>query len=326
MDLLQREGKYPLPPQAPSTLGVEFSGTIVTAPSTDTTKDSVERPFKEGDAVFGLAYGGAYAEYVVCDARMIMHKPDSLSFEQAAGVPEAWITATQALFFVGEFKKAEKVLLHAGASGVSIAAIQLARRAGAEKVYVTAGSQEKIDFCVNELGADAGFNYKTQDWADEILKVTEGKGVDVIVDYVVGQGYLEGDLKSAAMDGRIVILAVMGGLQTKGPVDAWVILKKRLRIEGSTLRSRSVEYQEELRERLAKEAIPGFEDGTLKVFVEKVFDWNDVSFFPLCEKVVDITGTNGTEQIVEAHQLMESNQTKGTHSLKLQTPYMTNKS
>ncbi|KAK6539195.1 hypothetical protein TWF694_009437 [Orbilia ellipsospora] len=286
MDLLQRDGKYPVPPQAPKTLGVEFSGTIEKVHSNVSSIDS----FKVGDEVFGLAYGGAYAEKIAVSAKMIIHKPKKLSFEEAAGIPEAWITATQALFLVGCLKKGEKVLLHAGASGVSIAAIQLAKNAGASAVYVTAGSQEKIDFCVNELGATAGFNYKTQDFAEEILKVTDGKGVDVIVDYIVGQGYLEKDLRCAAFDCRIVILALMGGIKTEERIDVGSILRKRIRIEGSTLRSRTPEYQQLLRDRLVQEAMPRFEEDSFNIVVEKVFSWKEV---------------------VEAHQLMESNQTKG---------------
>ncbi|KAF3935249.1 Zeta-crystallin [Dactylella cylindrospora] len=286
MDIIQREGHYPLPPQAPKTLGVEFSGTIEKLYNDVQELDS----YKVGDEVFGLAYGGAYAEKIAVSAQMIIHKPKKMSFEEAAGIPEAWITATQALFLVGCFKKGDRVLLHAGASGVSIAALQLAKNSGASEVYVTAGSQEKIDFCVNELGATAGFNYKTQDWADEILKATEGKGVDVIVDYIVGQGYLEKDLRCAAVDCRIVILAMMGGFKTEGPIDAATILRKRIRIEGSTLRSRSLEYQKQLRDRLVEEAMPRFEEDSFNLVIEKVFPWKD---------------------IIDAHKLMESNTTKG---------------
>ncbi|KAK6496935.1 hypothetical protein TWF481_001916 [Arthrobotrys musiformis] len=286
MDLLQREGKYPLPPQAPKTMGVEFSGTIEKVYDGASEIES----FKVGDEVFGLAYGGAYAEKIAVSAKMIIHKPKKMSFEEAAGVPEAWITATQALFLVGGFKRGERVLLHAGASGVSIAAIQLAKNSGAAEVYVTAGSQEKIDFCVKELGATAGFNYKTQDFAEEVLKATDGKGVDVIVDYIVGQGYLEKDLRCAAFDSRIVILAMMGGAKTEDKIDIGQILRKRIRIEGSTLRSRSPEYQQLLRDRLVKEAMPRFEEDSFNIVIEKVFSWTE---------------------IIKAHELMESNQTKG---------------
>ncbi|EWC43564.1 hypothetical protein DRE_01451 [Drechslerella stenobrocha 248] len=282
MDLIQREGHYPLPPQAPKTLGVEFSGVIEKTYGAASGIDS----FKVGDEVFGLAYGGAYAEKIVVSTEMIIHKPAKMSFEEAAGIPEAWITATQAVFLVGCFKKGDRVLLHAGASAVSLAAIQLARNAGAAEVFVTAGSQEKIDLCVNELGAAAGFNYKTQDFAEEVLKATGGKGVDLIVDFVVGQGYLEKDIRAAAVDCKIVLLGLMGGIETQGPIDSGSILRKRIRIEGSSLRSRSLDYQKALRDRLVQEAMPRFEEDSFKLFIEKVFSWKDV---------------------VQAHQLLESN-------------------
>ncbi|KAJ6264583.1 Zeta-crystallin [Drechslerella dactyloides] len=285
MDLSQREGHYPVPTGAPKTLGVEFSGVIEKIHGDASEVDS----FKIGDEVFGLAYGGAYAEKIAVSAKMIIHKPAKMSFEEAAGVPEAWITATQALFLVGCFKKGDRVLLHAGASAVSLAAIQLAKHAGASEIYVTASSQEKIDFCI-QLGATAGFNYKTQDFGDEILKATDGKGVDLIVDYIVGQGYLEKDIKCAAFDCRVVLLALLGGFKTQEPIDIASILRKRVRIEGSTLRSRTLEYQKTLRDRLVQEAMPKFEEDSFQLFIEKVFSWKD---------------------IIQAHQLMESNQTKG---------------
>ena len=202
---------------------------------------------------------------------------------------ETWITATQAMYLVGEFEAGKSILWHAGASSVSIAGIQLARADGAAAVYVTAGSDEKVEFCVKELGATAGFNYHTQDWAQEVLKVTEGKGVDVIVDFV-GQNYFQGNLNAAARDGRIVLLGLMSGSKLPAGVDIGPFLWKRLRMEGSSLRSRDEGYQGKLRDTLAEHALPKFRVGTFKVLIEKVFPW---------------------EEIVEAHKLMESNKTKG---------------
>ncbi|KAK0107039.1 hypothetical protein ONS95_003751 [Cadophora gregata] len=283
MDLLQREGHYPLPPQAGPILGVEFSGTIEDLGEGDGGKEG----FKKGDAVFGLAYGGAYAEFIKVDIRMLLKKPDHLSWEEAAGVPETWITATQAMYLIGEFTKGKSILWHAGASSVSIAGIQLSKLAGASVIYATASSQEKLDFC-KSIGATAGFNYKTQDWAKEILAATDGKGVDIVIDYV-GQSYFQGNLDVAAKDGRIVNLGLMSGGKLPAGVDISAFVRKRLRFEGSSLRSRDGEYQGKLRDKL-EEYLPQFEDGTLKIFVEKVFPW---------------------EQVVEAHQLMEKNATKG---------------
>ncbi|KAE8420027.1 quinone oxidoreductase putative [Aspergillus pseudocaelatus] len=283
MDLLQREGLYPLPPQAPVTMGVEFSGTV------ESIAAGAERDFKVGDAVLGLAYGGAYAEYIVVDTGMLVHKPAQLSWEQAACVPETWITASQALHIIGEFKPGRSVLWHAGASSVSICGIQLAKAEGAKAIYATAGSREKCDFLVNELGVTAAFNYKTQDWAAELKKFTDGAGVDLIVDFV-GANYFQGNLDAAARDGRIVILGLMSGQKLPNGVDIGGLLFKRLRVEGSTLRSRELEYQRKLRDSLVEHVLPRLKDGTFKVFVEKVF--------PFAE-------------IVEAHKLLESNQTRG---------------
>ncbi|KAJ5893323.1 quinone oxidoreductase [Penicillium taxi] len=283
MDLLQREGLYPVPPQAPATLGVEFSGVV------EKLGENASGDFKIGDEVFGLAYGGAYAEYIVVSTKMLIHKPAVLSWEEAAGVPETWITASQALFLIGDFQAGQSVLWHAGASSVSISGIQLAKIAGAKAIYATAGSQEKIDFLEKELGVTAAFNYKTQDWAAEIQKVTGGEGVNLTVDFV-GAPYFQGDLNVAARDGRVVLLGLMGGTTLPDGVNIAPLLAKRIRFEGSTLRSRDEVYQGKLRDTLVSHALPKFIDGTFKVFVEKVFPFED---------------------IVQAHQLMETNTTKG---------------
>ncbi|KAE8382422.1 quinone oxidoreductase [Aspergillus bertholletiae] len=283
MDLLQREGLYPLPPQAPETMGVEFSG-IVEAFGGQTHED-----FKVGDEVLGLAYGGAYAEYIAVSTKMLVHKPKQLSWEEAAGVPETWITASQALFLIGEFQEGQSVLWHAGASSVSISGIQLAKAAGAKAIYATAGSQEKIDFLEKELGVTKAFNYKTQDWAAEVQKLTGGTGVNLTVDFI-GATYFQGNLDVAARDGRVVLLGLMGGGKLPDGVNIAPLLFKRVRVEGSTLRSRDEEYQRKLRDTLVDHALPKFCDGTFQVFVEKIFPF---------------------DQITAAHQLLESNKTRG---------------
>ncbi|KAH7156012.1 hypothetical protein EDB81DRAFT_376833 [Dactylonectria macrodidyma] len=267
MDIIQRQGFYPLPAQAPATLGVEFSGTIESFGPGDHSN------FETGNDVIGLAYGGAYAEYIVVSTRMLLHKPPFIDWVVGAGIPETWITATQALHLVLDFAKGKTILWHAGASGVSIAGIQLSRLAGATQIFATAGSAEKCDFIVNELGATAAFNYKTQDWEEEITKHTDGKGVDYIVDFV-GGAYFKQNLSTAARDGRIVILGTLGG--DKAPeVDISQILYKRLRVEGSTLRSRDEGYQGRLRDKL-EEYLPHFEAGRLKVHIDKVFRWGNI--------------------------------------------------
>ena len=285
MDLLQREGHYALPPQAPATLGVEFSGTIVSLgpnpPKSNTT-------FSPSDAVFGLAYGGAYAEYIAVSLRTLLHKPPHLTFEQAAGIPETWITATQALHFVlGMDAPGKSVLWHAGASGVSIAGIQLSRLAGAKAVFATAGTDGKCAFVERELGATKAVNYKERDWVEEVLAETKGEGVDMVVDFVGGD-YFQKNLDVVARDGRICMLGLMGGAVVKD-VDLRKLLYKRVRVEGSTLRSRDEEYQGRLRDRL-EEYLPKFESGELKVLIDTVLPW---------------------EEIVQAHKLLEENKTMG---------------
>ena len=193
------------------------------------------------------------------------------------------------MYLVGEFAPGKSILWHAGASSVSIAGIQLCRADNASAIYVTAGSQEKIDFCTKELGATQGFNYHTQDWSQQILKATDGKGVDIIIDFV-GQNYFQGNLDAAARDGHIVHLGSMSGTKLPAGVDIGAFIRKRLRFEGSSLRSRDTDYQGKLRNRLADHALLKFMDGSFKVFVEKVFSF---------------------EEIVQAHKLMESNKTKG---------------
>lgn len=267
MDIIQRRGFYPLPPQAPKTLGVEFSGIIESVGSTATGG------FKPGDEVFGLAYGGAYAEYIAVNTRMLLHKTSALSFEQCAAIPETWITATQALHMVLGFAEGKSILWHAGASGVSIAGIQLSKVAGASAVYATAGTQEKCDFITSELGATAAFNYKTKNWANEIKEKTGGKGVDFIVDFVGGD-YFQKNLDVAAKDCRIVLLGTLSGGKVPN-ADISQILYKRIRIEGSTLRSRDVIYQGKLRDRL-EEYIPDFENGKLKIIMDTVLPWEEI--------------------------------------------------
>ncbi|KAH9900155.1 quinone oxidoreductase putative [Xylariomycetidae sp. FL2044] len=281
MDLIQREGHYPVPPQAPATLGVEFSGVI------EAFGPGSHGDFQAGDAVFGLAYGGAYAQWIAVSSKMLLHKPGFLGWEAAAGVPETFMTATQALHLVGEFAAGKSVLWHAGASGVSIAGIQLSRDAGASAVYATAGTDDKCAFVERELGATRAFNYRTQDWAAEIQRATGGQGVDLIVDFI-GASYFPQNLAVAARDARWVSLGMMGGSKLQD-VDISMLLYKRIRLEGSTLRSRDEEYQGKLRDRLA-EYIPHFESGKLKVKIDKVLPMED---------------------IVKAHKIMEENKTTG---------------
>jgi NADPH:quinone reductase-like Zn-dependent oxidoreductase len=231
---------------------------------------------------------GAYAEYLTVSTHMLIHKPAEMSWEQAAGIPETWITATQALYLVGGFTEGKSVLWHAGASSVSIAGQQLSHSSGATAVYATTRQDEKNKWLESELKTTKAFN-QTGDWATQVLEATDGRGVDLIIDFL-GATTFAGNLKALARDGVMVCLGLMGGTKLPDGVDIGQLLFKRLRIEGSTLRSRDEMYQGKLRDQLVDHAMPKFQDGTFKVIIEKVFPW---------------------EKIQEAHELMESNKTKG---------------
>ena len=192
------------------------------------------------------------------------------------------------MYLVGGFEPGKSILWHAGASSVSIAGIQLSKAGGASKIYITAGSDEKVDFCVKELGATAGFNYKNEDWPECIEEVTKGQGVDVIIDFV-GQNYFQGNINSAARDGHIVTLGALSGTKLPAGVDIGAFVRKRITFAGSSLRSRDPDYQGKLRDKL-ETYLEKFEDGAFKIFVDAVLPW---------------------EKIVDAHKLMEKNTSKG---------------
>lgn len=270
MDIMQRRGNYPVPPQAPKTLGVEFSGVVEALGPGD------HGDFGVGDEVLGLAYGGAYAEYVAVSSKMLIHKPPSLAWTQAAALPEVYFTATQVLDLVLDFGRGgpKSILWHAGASSVSIAGIQLARLAGASRIFATAGSDEKCRFLTDRLAVSAAFNYKTQDWVAALLEKTGGQGVDHIVDFI-GADYFQKNLEAAARDCRIVMLGTLSGGKLPEGVDISPILFKRIRIEGSTLRSRDEEYQGRLRDKL-ESYMKHFDAGHLEIIVDKVLDWESI--------------------------------------------------
>ncbi|TIA90955.1 hypothetical protein E3P99_01316 [Wallemia hederae] len=267
MDLLQAKGQYPLPPQAPSTLGVEFSGVIVDANGNEECKVDSE--------VFGLAYGGAYAEYMAVDKAMLLPKPAHLTHVQCAAICENYLTAHQALATIGGVKKGDDVLIHAAGSGVGLAAVQLARLYGANRVFGTAGSDEKVEAVKSlKLGATHGINYRTQDFDKVVLEQTQNKGVDVIVD-MVGQSYFNMNINAAAKDASIVMLGVMSGMLAK-EVNVGPIIFKRLKIQGSTLRSRSEQYQGDLLNDFKKAALDKV-GKDLELKIHKVFNWNDIA-------------------------------------------------
>ena len=226
---------------------------------------------------------------------MLIHKPKELSWEEAAGIPEVWITASQALWAVGGLDDApgptkKSVLWHAGASSVSIAGIQLCKAENVKAIYVTASTDKKIDFC-KSVGATAGWTYKdpSKPWEKQLLEYTNGVGADLIIDFV-GAGYFSQNLDAVARDGRIVNLGGLGGTTVQGPVDIGRFLRKRVRYEGSSLRSRDEGYQGKLRDMLVEHALPKFVAGEFKLWVEKVFKMGEIQ---------------------EAHRLLESSQTTG---------------
>ncbi|EIW65898.1 hypothetical protein TREMEDRAFT_70350 [Tremella mesenterica DSM 1558] len=268
MDILQREGKYPLPPKASKTiLGVEFAGVI------SEVGEGCGR--KVGEEVFGLAYGGAYAEYIVCPEVMLITKPKELSWVEAAALPECWMTAFQALFVEGSFKKGQTALIHAGASGVGVAAIQLAIHVGgAEKVFSTCGTDEKVDF-LHRLHPDkvVAINYRKQNFEEEIKKHTDG--VDHIIDFV-GRNYFTSNISLLRRDGTLIFLALLSGPTLAEGTNISPILYKRLTLRGTTLRSRDENYQGNLLGRFRDEALPLIVKGEMKVEVHEVFDWKDV--------------------------------------------------
>lgn len=227
-DLLQRQGMYPPPPGASPILGLECAGTI-----REIAADVAG--WRVGDRAMALLSGGGYAEEVVVDAGSLLPVPTSLSLEEAAGVPEVFLTAYLNLFELGGLGAGGAALVHGGGSGVGTAAIQLCKAAGA-RVFVTAGSDAKCQRC-RELGADLAVNYRSDSFADRVQDATDGRGVDVVLD-PIGASYLADNLKSLAVGGRLVVIGLMGG--AKAEVSLAALLARRLSVIGSTLRSRPV--------------------------------------------------------------------------------------
>jgi tumor protein p53-inducible protein 3 len=283
-DLLQRQGGYAPPPGAPDILGLEMSGVI------ETVGEGVEG-WQVGDKVCALLGGGGYAEKVVIPADMAIPVPEGMSFEEAACLPEAGLTAFMNLFVLGELplkieNNAKCVLIHAGGSGIGTAAIQLAKAAGAI-VLVTAGSEDKLERCA-ELGADYGLNYKEQaNFSEWVKEVTDGQGVNVILDFI-GAPYLAENLLSLGMHGRLILIGQLGG--RKAEVDLGLIMTRRLHITGTTIRSRTGEEKIDLTKRFGTFAKPLLESGDLRPVLDRTFDLS---------------------QAAEAHTYMASNQSFG---------------
>lgn len=256
-DMLQRQGKYPPPPGASPVLGLEVAG-VVALRGNDST-------LNVGDAVCALVPGGGYAEYCLVPATHCLPVPRGLSIQHAAGIPETFFTVWANVFQIAGLKRGDQFLVHGGAGGIGTTAIQLAHASGAQ-VYTTAGTDEKCATCL-ALGADHAFNYKTQDFEQEIKRITEGRGVDVILD-MVGGGYTEKNVNSLAMRGRLVQIAFQQGANVT--LNLAKIMQKRLLITGSALRPRSIEEKTAIAQDLKAHAWPLLESGQVKVIVDRV--------------------------------------------------------
>jgi len=277
-DVLQRTGNYPVPPGASDIPGLEVAGEIVDGDA----QAMAAAGFKKGDRVCALVAGGGYAELCVAPVGQCLPVPKGMSDIEAASLPETFFTVWSNVFDRGRLKAGETFMVQGGTSGIGVTAIQMAKALGAT-VIATAGSDEKCEACI-KLGADHAINYKTQDFAEEAKSLTEGKGVDVILDMVAG-AYVAREVGCMAEDGRLVIIAVQGGV--KSEFNAGQVLRKRLVITGSTLRPRPVEFKSDIAQSLKAKVWPLLESGAIKPVIHSTFP---------------------AAQAAKAHELMESNQ------------------
>jgi NADPH2:quinone reductase len=272
-DIQQRKGLYPPPPGASPHLGLEVAGEVVaTGPGVS---------LAIGSKVCGLANGGGYAEYCAVPATQCLPWPTGYDAIRAAALPETFFTVWANLFDIGRLSAGESVLVHGGTSGIGTTAIQLARAFGA-RAYATAGSAAKCEACV-KLGADAAINYKDADFADGIKQFTNGAGVNVVLD-MVGGPYMQRNLRCLAMDGRLVLIAFLGGAKVE-QLDLTTIMTRRLTVTGSTMRPRTAAQKGAIAQELLAKAWPKLEDGSVAPVIHATF--------PLAE-------------IEAAHRMMES--------------------
>lgn len=277
-DCLQRAGGYPPPPGATDIPGLEIGGRVVALGEGVTTP-------KLGDEVCALVISGGYAEYCVAEAPLCLPVPKPLSVLEAAGLPENYYTVYDNIFTRGRLAAGETILVHGGSSGIGSTAIQLAKHAGAT-VFATAGSQEKCDFCTS-LGADVAMNYRAEDFVAEVKRLTDGKGVDVILD-MVGGPYIARNLAALALEGRLVQIAFLQ--PSRVDIDLMPVMLRRLTITGSTLRARSVALKAAIADHLRRDVWPLLDTGAVRPVIHATF--------PL-------------EQAQAAHALMESSAHSG---------------
>ncbi|MFG1465313.1 NAD(P)H-quinone oxidoreductase [Xanthobacter sp. DSM 24535] len=277
-DCLQRAGGYPPPPGATEIPGLEIGGRVV-ALGEGVTSLTI------GDEVCALVISGGYAEYCVAEAPLCLPVPKPLSLLEAAGLPENYYTVYDNIFTRGRLIAGETILIHGGSSGIGSTAIQLAKNAGA-RVFATAGSQDKCDFCT-ALGADVAINYRAADFVAEVKRLTDGMGVDVILD-MVGGPYIARNLSALALEGRLVQIAFLQ--PSRVDIDLMPIMLRRLTLTGSTLRARSVPLKAAIADHLRRDVWPLLETGTVRPVIHATF--------PL-------------EEAQAAHALMESSAHSG---------------
>ncbi|MCC5890735.1 MAG: NAD(P)H-quinone oxidoreductase [Alkalibacterium sp.] len=261
-------------------LGVEVSGVVVANHSSDWT-------LEVGTRVAGLVNHGGCGEYVTMPANRAIKIPDSLSFEEGAAIPEVFLTAYQTLYLLGELKEKESVLIHAAGSGVGTAAVQLARQLSDATIYATAGKPEKLKMA-DSLGADVLINYREANFDEVIMEESNGRGADVILDFV-GASYWDMNLASCALDARWILIGTLGGA-TVERVSLGELMKKRIALEGTLLTPRSDDYKAQLTKEFSKEALPLFNDGRLKPVIHSIL---------------------GFDELPEAHRQMEENENVG---------------
>jgi len=276
--VLQRTGNYPVPPGASDIPGLEVAGVILSGDE----KAMTLAGFKVGDRVCALVAGGGYAELCVAPVGQCLPVPDGFTDIEAASLPETFFTVWSNVFERAYLAKGETLLIQGGSSGIGVTAIQIAKAMGAS-VIVTAGSDEKCAACI-ALGADHAINYKSTDFVDVVKKLTNGKGVNVVLDMVAGS-YVSREIECMAEDGRLVIIAVQGGI--KAEFNAGLVLRKRLTITGSTLRPRSLEFKTAIAKALKEKVWPLLVSGAIKPVIHSTFAASDAA---------------------KAHTLMESNQ------------------
>ena len=264
-DMLQRQGLYPPPRGASSIMGLELAGEVAAVGRTATR-------FKPGDRVYGLCPGGGYAQLAAIHESLAMPIPDGWTFQQAASIPEVFFTANEALVTLGRLAAGERTLIHAGGSGVGIAAIQIGKARDAQ-VFVTAGSDEKCARA-RDLGADVAINYKTQDFAAVVKERTGGEGVHVILD-VLGASYWPRNVASLATAGRLILVGLMGG--AKIDANLGEILARRLQVIGTAMRSQPTENRAAITHRYRDGVEPLLIEGRISTVIDRVFPLRDAA-------------------------------------------------